>query len=355
VIAVQPFQYERPLHVAGSGVVQVMPDGALYAHTRPGFADVRIVDGSGNPVPWRLAPQPAAVREQRLAILDSGRRSGMAVARVRTPAPVDRVTLDIPDDRFVGVASAYGSTDDKTWTRVATTQIYSLHGAVDARSTTVLLPANDFRYLELRATHVTRIDRVLVTAGVRAPLRRIPARVRLGRTIVVDLGHANTPVDELRITSSTPRYKRAVEVVARDGVAGGELVRVGAPTTTIVPMAVRTRYLRVTVANGDDPPLRNLRISAWARPRPLLVEGGHPQPLTVYYGAALAPPVYDFARLPAQRPFVQGTLGPEQPNPDFRKVDTRSVFARHRSLVTAALALAAAVLVAAGALAVRRA
>ena len=56
----------------------------------------------------------------------------------------------------------------------------------------------------------------------------------------------------------------------------------------VVPIAARTRYPRVTVANGDDPPLRNLRISAWARPRPLLVEGGHPQPLTVCYGAALA-------------------------------------------------------------------
>ena len=68
-----------------------------------------------------------------------------------------------------------------------------------------------------------------------------------------------------------------------------------------------------------------------------------------------SPPAYDFARLPVQRPVVRGSLGPEQPNPYFRKVDTRSVFARHRSLVTAALALAAAVLVAAGALAVRRA
>ncbi|HEY3544074.1 MAG TPA: hypothetical protein VGK79_16170 [Gaiellaceae bacterium] len=355
MIALQPFLYERPLHVAGSGVAAVLPDGALYAHTRRGFADLRIVDAAGNQVPWRLAPQPGAVREQRLRVLDSGRRGALAVARVRTPAPVDRVTLDVPDGRFVGVASAYGSTDGATWTRVATSQIYSLHGAVDARSTTVLLPPNDFRYLELRATHVSRIDGVLVTAGAHTPLRRIPAHVRLGRTIVVDLGHANTPVDELRISSSTPRYKRAVQVVARNGIAGGELVRLGASATTTIPLAARTRYLRVTIANGDDPPLRNLRITAWARPRLLLVEGGHPRPLTAYYGAALAPPLYDFARLPVPQPLVRGTLGAEQPNPEFRRVDTRSVFARHRSLVTTALALAAALLVAAGALAVRRA
>jgi hypothetical protein len=47
-------------------------------------------------------------------------------------------------------------------------------------------------------------------------------------------------------------------------------------------------------------------------------------------------------------------LGPEHANPLFRVVDTRSFFARHRSLVTAALALAAVAVLAVGALALRR-
>ena len=96
-----------------------------------------------------------------------------------------------------------------------------------------------------------------------------------------------------------------------------------------------------------------LPVTAYARPRPLLIEGGHPPPLTMYYGARVSAPVYDFARLPLQSTPVPATLGLERLNPGFRVVDRRSLFARHPTLVTAALAAAAGLLVAAGALALR--
>src|SRR5206468_650532 len=96
-LSVQPFQYERPVRVDGSGVVEVVPDGPMYAHTRPGFADLRVLDEQGEQVAWREAPQPPALRRLPLVVLDRGRRGGAAVARVRTPVPVDRVTLVVPD------------------------------------------------------------------------------------------------------------------------------------------------------------------------------------------------------------------------------------------------------------------
>ena len=74
----------------------------------------------------------------------------------------------------------------------------------------------------------------------------------------------------------------------------------------------------------------------------------------MYYGGRVAAPNYDFARLPVPGEPVPAALGPERSNPEFRIVDRRSVFARHQSLVTAALAAAAGLLVAAGALALRR-
>jgi hypothetical protein len=355
-LALQPFRYERTIDAPRAAVVEVDPDGPLYAHAARDFADVRIVDADGNQVPWREAPQPAAAIMRPLPVLDRGRRGTLAVARVRTPVPVDRVRLVVPDSRFVGTAFAYGSTNGRAWTKVASSQIYSVGGAVAARSTTVLLPPNDFRYLELRATHVSRIDGVVVGASPHPDLVRVPASVRVaGAAVVVDLGHANTPVDELRITSTTPRYDRPFAVSARGSVVvTGRLLRVGGPSTTVVGVGVRTRFLRLTVDNGDDPPLRGLRVTAYARPRPLLVEGGHRGPLTLYYGGRVAAPVYDFARLPVQGTPARATLGPERANPEFRIVDRRSFFARHHALVTAALGAAAGLLVAAGALALRR-
>jgi hypothetical protein len=189
---------------------------------------------------------------------------------------------------------------------------------------------------------------------------RVPARVRTGaELVVVDLGHRNVPVDQLRISSSTARYDRPFTVIAGSAtVAAGSLVRLGPARPTVVPLSARTRYLRIAIRNGDDPPLAGIRVEVRARPRPLLVEGGHRGPLTLYYGGRVRAPDYDYARLPggalALPRATQGALGPERRNAAYRLVDTRSFVQRHRSLVTIALAAAAAALIATTALALRR-
>ncbi len=366
-VSPQPFRYERTLQPAGSGPVQLVPDGTLFAHARSDFSDLRIVDARGGQVPWRPAPEPepGTRLERQVAVLDSGRRGGAAVARLDLGAGhglVDRITVSVPDRRFVGSLTVYGSDDRRAWTRLSTTEIYAVGGAAPARSTTALLPPTDFRYLELRATHVTRIEQATVAGTPHAPRPlRLPAHVRTSRgVVVVDLGHRNVPVDQLRISASTPRYYRPFTVEAGGTVvAAGDLVRLGRPRTTVVPLTASARYLRVRIENGDDPPLRGIRVTALARPRTLLVEGGHAAPLTLYYGGRVEPPDYDYGRLPRSslalaraRP---GSLGPERPNPLYRIVDTRTFFARHRSLVTLALVAAALVVVGTAVVAVRRA
>lgn len=363
-IAPQDYRYRRALRPAGAGPVEVVPDGPLFAHTRPGFPDLRVVDARGAQVPWRMLPVPQASPQRAVPVLDSGRRAGAAVAILDLgPARsvVDRVVLDVPDARFVGSVTARGSDDRRTWTQLSTTQIYAVGGAKPARSTTALLPPTDFRYLELRATHVSRIAGAAVVGTQREPpLRPVPARARIGGSVLVDLGHAGVPVDELRISAATARYDRPFTVTAGGRiVATGRLVRVGAPTATVVPLTATGRFLRIRIDNGDSAPLGGIRVQALARPRTLLVEGGHRGPLTVYYGAPVAGPQYDFARLPRTALALDrarpGALGPEARNPEYRVVDRRSFFARHRSLTTAAIALAAAAVIAAAALALRRA
>ncbi len=187
----------------------------------------------------------------------------------------------------------------------------------------------------------------------------VAARQAGDEVVVVDLLYRNVPVDQLRISSSTHRYARRFTVEARGAVvAAGELVRVGRARQTIVPLSSRARILRIRIENGDDPPLRGVKVEALARPRTLLVEGGHVRALTIYYGGAVRAPSYDYARLPRSALALDrarpGTLGAERPNPDYTVVDARSFVARHRSLVTAALVLAAAAVIGAGGLALRR-
>jgi hypothetical protein len=368
VAAAAPVQqhlgFERQLQPAGRGPVQLVPDGPMFGHARPGFPDLRIVDSRGEQVAWRPLPPPPTTEARNVPVFDAGHRGALAVARIdlgRVHAPVDRVTLQIPDARFVSSVTAYGSDDRRVWTRLSTTEIYAVEGAAPARSTTLLLPPTRFRYLEVRAAHVSRIMGAVVAGTTPRPtLAEVPAHVKAGATVVVvDLRYRNVPVDELRISSATPRYDRPFTVEAHGAeIAAGTLVRIGRPRQTIVPVSTRARILRIRIANGDDPPLRDVHVQALARPRTLLVEGGHTRPLTIFYGGTVRAPAYDYARLPtsalALARALPGKLGPEQPNPEYAVVDTRSFFARHRSLVTAALVLAAAAVIGAAAFALRR-
>jgi Protein of unknown function (DUF3999) len=360
------FRYVRTLRAAASAPAELVPDGPLLAHTRPGLPDLRIVDARGGQVPWRPLPAPAAAAPH-VRVLDRGRTpGGLAVALLDLGAArraVDRLTLVVPPARFDGPARVSGSDDRRTWTVFAPTQVYDVGGATPARSTTVLLPASDFRYLRVTAPVPAILGATVDRTPAAFPLRRLPARVSVATaasgatTVTVDLGYRQ-PVDELRLTAGTPRYDRPFVLRAGGAAVGGELVRAAGRAATRVPVDLRVRRLRIEIRNGDDPPLRAVRVEALARPRPLLVEGGHPGPLTLYYGGAVLAPSYDFARLPAAAVGAdrarRSTLGPERTNGAYAPVDRRSFVARHAALVTAALAVAAAVVLGVALLAVRR-
>src|SRR5262249_46059646 len=132
------FRYLRPLVAgAGSGPVLVEPDGALFEHSQPGFADLRIADARGHEVAWRRAPSARSVAPEAVPVLNSGRQGRFAVAlldlgpqrRIR-----DRVVLEVPDQGFTGRAVVLGADDRHgLFTRLSATGIYDVRGARSAR------------------------------------------------------------------------------------------------------------------------------------------------------------------------------------------------------------------------------
>lgn len=372
------FRYERVLRAPAGGPIAFQPDGPLYGHADIGFPDLRIVDAKGEQVPWRPLPEAEPAPPEQVRVLDSGRRGGQAVAlldlgpghRVH-----DRVDLAVTGQSFVGRATVLGSDDRRTFTAVGSTRIFDLAGAGGrVRSTVVTFAPSDFRYLELRATGVRRIVGATVSGKAqRAVFRQFAARVsrqEKGRrtVLLVDLGYDHMPVDELRVTATTRRYDRPIEIEARDRgvpwsvVASGRIFRYYGRSSPAVDVGVRARRLRITIANGDDPPLRTVRLGVLAQPERILVEGGHPAPLELLYGGRpRTSPEYDFGRLPRDvlglDRLRRGSLGRETLNADFepaRMPDTRSFVKKHPALVDGALALAAAVLGVGGFLALRR-
>ena len=371
------FRYTRTVAAASSGPLIVEPDGPLFAHARGGLVDLRVLDASDAQVPWRALPPNQAFGAESITILNQGRQGGAAVALLDLGperAVHDRVVLEIPDTNFVGRVIVSGS--DRRggpFTRLSATGIYDVRGATRARSTTAVFPPSDFRYLQLRATNVSSIESALVTGATQRP-RRIRRSARATRidqvgeqTIVtVDLGYRNVPVDELEMRAATPRYDRPVLITGSNDdvryvpLASARIFRVAGSSTAPIALQAHHRYLRLTIRNGDDEPLRRLAVVSLARSRAILLEGGHPGPYRLLYGDRNGTaPDYDFARLPRSALGLGGaaraTLGPERMNPDFSSAEPARSFAdEHPLVVKLSLALAAMVVAFAGFLSFRR-
>jgi hypothetical protein len=371
------FRYTRTLAAPSGGPVRFEPDGPMHGHASGGFADLRVVDAADVQVPWRVEPEPAAVLARPVPLVARGTLDGVVsvvLDRGATPEVIDRVELDVPDRDFVGSIEVLGSSTgaEGSYATLSTTQIYAVHGAVEARSTTAVFPPTDYRYLLVRARGVSRIDGATVARDPRQPrLEPVDADANVGEearatVVTLDLGFANVPVDAVEVRSSTDRFVRQVVVEGSNDnvtylpVGGGEVARFRGVDLGRIAVQARHRYVRVTIQNGDDAPLEELRVQALAQPRPLLLSEGFEPPFRLFYGApGTAPPAYDFAQLPATAiglgRAVDGALGPETLNDAFEPpADTRTFFERNRSAVNGLLVVAAIVVAVGGLLALRR-
>lgn len=376
--AIEPtdFRYQRTLPARGAAEpIAFEPDGPMLLHARNGFGDLRILDARGEQVPWRRLPELREV-EREVALLNSGRIGKEAVALLDlgpAPAPYDRIDLDIAKPTFVGRVRVRGS-DRRAgpYRLLSTTGIYSIQGARDARSTTAVVPRADFRFLEVGATNIPRIDGARVSGVGERPRLTQRRHASLGSKSVdgstqftLDLGTRQVPVTELTVSSSTPTYERPLRVEGANDLesfqllADARIFRFRGSSSAPVSFDSRFRYLRVTIENGDDPPLEDVRLETRGPSRAVLLEPGHEPPFRVLYGGpGVEAPSYEFARIPPPAPrtlLSPAQLGPELVNEAFEPPpDTRPFTERHPALIQVALALAAAALVAGGFFALRK-
>ena len=168
---------------------------------------------------------------------------------------------------------------------------------------------------------------------------------------------------ELDVRTGTARYDRPIRVEGSNDrrtfvpLADGRITRDARFVSPAVEFTSTYRYLRVTIDNGDDEPLQLVRYDAYGPSRAIVVERGHPAPLTLYYGApGVRAPSYEFARLAAERPLavlVPARLPPERLNPAFA-IPAQPFGERYRWLLQVALASAAVAVAFAGFLVLRR-
>ena len=371
------FRYTRPLDAQGDGPVLFEPDARMYGHARIDFPDLRILDSEGVQVPWRPEPKPAVLASTPVALIARGRREGVVsvVADRGGARPVvDRIELEIPDRVFTGRVLVQGSNTgaEGSYATLSTTPIYSVRGAVDARSTTAVFPPTDYRYLLVRASGISDITGARVARDPGQPqlepVRSTSRTTQEGSStvVVLDLGYRKVPIDAVHVASSTPTYVRQVRVEgSNDGstyvpLTGAEIARFPGVDLSTLDVDARHRFVRVTIDNGDDLPLDRLRVEAEAAPRPLLLAGGHTPPFRLLYGGAgVTAAAYDFEQLPPSATgfehAVDGALGAEAVNAAFEpSTEATTFFERNDGLIEILLVVGALVVAAGGVLALRR-
>src|SRR5919109_720812 len=368
------FRWERQLEATGGGLVTFRPDGPLFAHTKPGQADLRVEDAGGRQVPWRPLPDPAPRSSKDVELLNAGVQGRAFVALLDLgPQRVvrNRAELVIQSDRnYVGRVTVEGSDDRQSFTRLSTTTVFDLQGAAPAVSTTLVFPPTDHRFLRLRGIGVPLPVSARVYSAPRRPeLERVQARASTEQQqrqthVRLDVRYPGLPVDRLRFRSTTRRFDRPVVVSGSNGsrtfrlVARGRIVRLGGVAQLELPVRSDFKLISVVVENGDDAPLDGLRVEALARPRTIVLAQGFQAPYRLLYGnRTLDAPEYDFASVPTRelRPLAVGRLGPERANAAFEPpADMRSFLERNGWLVDGALALVAVALGGGGVFSLRR-
>jgi len=376
------FQFTRKVQAPPSTTGQTcfVLDEQTFAHASPDLADLRLFRG-GDTVPYviRGATVRPALR-QTIPVINLGRRDGKTVFDAEMPdGSYNDVELSLAGRDFLAAVVVSGSQKvDKAPTRIGSYTIFDFTSQKLGRSTILHLPRSDYRTLHFVIAGPVKPEQIQNLAATPQPISQMRYITlneaaqfsQKGRSSVAELTiPANVPVD--RIVFDAPadpvNFSRAVTIDVTDlapgaadsarserpmTVAFGEILRihrnyegrrVDEERLTINPpdeMRNEATKWTVTVANGDDAPIRFAGIRLQMMERNLCYEAAEGAIYSLYYGdSTLLSPHYDYASWFAQasNPVIAG-LGPQQLNPGYQpRPDSRPFSERHPALLWVAL------------------
>jgi hypothetical protein len=371
------FRFEREVNVSGSTQNYFVVDPGIWAHARPGLADLRLYHGSQQ-IPYVLAAeQSAGSSDQREAkILNLGLVKGAAEfdLDMRDLPEYDRVTLRLGTKNFVAKAEIEGRNQPGAGpgSQLGTSTVYDFSHENLGSNSTLRFPAATFPYLHIRLGPGVE-PKDVQGASI--------ANVREAKAVWIAAGSCGSPKQDGRFTETTcdvaqgaplgrltfrvpaerANFNRAVVVLDGQGrsAASGSISRVRlkrGDTEVKSEQLVLNVWgmtgpgtIRVRIDNGDDAPLAFETVVPQLLERRVYFDSQGQGKLTLYYGdPKLEPPVYDYAKFFREEgSAVEARLGAETQNPAYTgRPDDRPWSERHKSVLWAAMVLAIAVLAA---------
>jgi Protein of unknown function (DUF3999) len=346
----------------------------VFAHCNAGCGDLRITDAQGLEVPYQLKTEHATSRSssREVRVVENSFAAGkytQVVGDLGADAPFyDRVRLETPRSDFIAWAEVALSEDAKTWRIVEPRAPIARFRtrSVDGTQTIPFRGLNS-RYIRVRIFETDEPFSVTGLTVLReeahpATLAAVPAVFQLANSDdttetawTTDLASSRIPVSQLRFSTETSEFYRAVRIRGSEdgkiwGYRGSGVIYRYKQGNTIreslsvdLPEWPLSRLLRAEVINGNDQPLRNAKLALFAVPRTLLFRVRPEASYRLLYGNERAgSPQYDLGHYleagPAKPVYSSLALGPEEATANYR--DPRPFSEQHPSLLWISLGIA---------------
>ena len=354
-------------------------DEEIWNRARPDLADLRIYDGESQ-VQYALSEQRGGTSSQEASakVLNLGSVGGrtefdldMFDKNTGQIGEYDRIRLSLDAKNFVVTASVAGSNELRasSATQLPPATLYDFTREELGSNAVLKLPPSGFRYLHVKLsagilpTQVKGAStyNLQETKAVWTSVGSCSSPSQIARTTVISCGAPlYVPVDRIRfqVDPKQVNFRRVVALDASDHGygGGGEItrVRMNRGGTVVVSEELdvpivrdRSGHLKITVDNGDNPPLAISGVQLLSVERRVYFDPQGKSLFWLYYGdSKLDSPVYDYARFfKADPAAAQAELGPGSHNPTYRgRPDDRPWSERHKAVMWLAMILAVIVL-----------
>jgi hypothetical protein len=370
------FKYFREVQGTGSGQHYVVIDETVWQNARPDLGDLRLYAPDNHEIPYALAEQrgDSSTEQKEVKVLQPGAVGDKTqfFLDMEGLAEYDRIELKLKTRNFVSKVQVEGQDDlhGTRWATLANSIIYDLSDDNLGGNTTLRLPVTRYRYLRITLEGAVKASDIeAATADIRQEEKAVwrnipgePGREERGKDTVFTFSvPANVPVERIVFTidPAQPNFRRQIETEAESKgeksgwPTSGELSRVHMvrhgqkidfERSTLDLGGIRPEKLKVTIHNGDDPPLKITGVHLEQYERRLYFSSSEAPHL--YYGdEKLDAPVYDYAKLfQAEAAAAPAKLGPEQTNTAYTgRPDERPWSDKHPAVLW--IAIGAAVLV----------
>jgi hypothetical protein len=347
-------------------------DPELWDKGNTDLGDLRLVNPSGAEIPYAMVVKrgSSSTHETEAKVLQLGTVRGATdfVLDVSAVSEYDQVRLRLDTLDFIAHATVEGRDElaKPPVTLLGKYTLYDFSREELGSNSTLKLPRSRFRFLHIHIEGAVQPDDVLGAAvadiqeqsaqwtplDVSLKVEQVGKRTVLSWDTVADV-----PVDRivLLVDPADVNFRRDVEVVAHnDAVAQGEIHRirmkrggqaVESEGLTLALGGVHAPRYKLTIENGDDPPLHILGVQVFSIERRLYFDPRGNSTLRLYYGDdRLRAPLYDYAKLfqePDQAPRAE--LGPGAHNSAYTgRPDERPWTDKHPAVLWIAMIVAVA-------------